>query len=95
MDDGVEAGGTEETVECCDVMQVDDVEAALGDIVGVAFGEVVQHLDIVSGGEEVMGGVRADVSGSPSDEYFHCFSNDSVELRSLQASRLRACGMPE
>ena len=48
-------------------MQVDDVETALGDVVGIAFGEVVQHLDIVSGGEEVVGGVGADVAGSAGD----------------------------
>jgi len=68
VDDGVEAAAGEEAVEGGGVVEVEDVEAALGDVVGVAFGEVVHDLDIVPFREQMVGGVGADVAGAAGDE---------------------------
>lgn len=52
-----------------------------GQVAGVTGGQVVDDVDVVAGGDELVGDDRSDVSGTASDEKFHrveCLSGGAI-----------------
>jgi len=49
-------------------MQVHHMQPALGHVVGVSLGQVIQYLDVMAQGKQMVRGVRTNVSGAAGDE---------------------------
>jgi len=68
MDHRIETVRREQRIQRSRVVQVDDVQSPLGDVVRVAFAQIVQHLDVVPFFQQKPGGVRADITGASGDK---------------------------